>query len=161
MCFSPWRCVVCLFCITAGNLVRGNPVDPPQPAALIRNEVSVRLRLGLKDKTATDWSGSAKVSLGRLMSIDHWRLQRGETFTATVGRPSRGNGPRLWGENPVYIGETGAILRLADTGPDTHLEISTPQGNFVSPWPASPPAGRSFSSRGRSKPSGSPIRRTL
>ena len=113
--------------------VRGALAEQPQPKAIVRDQVAIHLRLGLKDKEPTDWSGSAKVVAGRLVTIEPWRsvlmtpknVIKGDawqTKTICFGR--------LFGENPKQTQETGVILRLDQTTAETALEIATPRGDF-------------------------------
>ena len=67
---------------------------------LTAEDVGVRVRLGVNDKTNTVWSGSAEVGPGAIESISGWRFQfsdavegsswKAETRTLTVRRSSGG-----------------------------------------------------------------------
>jgi len=48
-------------------------------AAANADDVGFRLRLGLNDKTPTNWDGSVTVSPGKVVAISGWRLHRAES----------------------------------------------------------------------------------
>ena len=105
--------------------------DQLQPPPVVRDVVAVRLRFGLKDKTPTDWSGSAKVSAARLVGIYPWPINAPAKIKADGWQTS------TWQHTPdtiawsrIRIGETGVILRLAQAAADATVEVSTRQGNF-------------------------------
>jgi len=52
-------------------------------AAANADDVGVRLRFGLNDKTPTNWDGSVMVSPGRVTSISGWRFTSADSTDGT------------------------------------------------------------------------------
>ena len=59
---------------------QAQPLDVPMDSGLM----SMKIRLGLKDKTPTKWSGSFELAQGRVIATDGWRFMGNDTVTATT-----------------------------------------------------------------------------
>ena len=106
---------------------------------LTAEEVGIRVRLGVNDKTNTVWSGSAEVGPGTIESISGWRFQfsdsvegsswKAETRTLTVRRSNGGKkGKKQNQDEPMA--DNGVILHLLDVNEDSVVKIKTPKGDF-------------------------------
>src|SRR5579864_8227415 len=95
----------------------------------------VRVLLGLGDKAATKWDGSASCSGADIQLVELWRFGAGDSVNGSSWQAStrpiryfggRGQFPRQ--EIPIVA--NGVILKLSDA-PDAEVSIRTAQGNFT------------------------------
>src|SRR4051794_31120945 len=54
-------------------------------APLLAEETGLKLRFGVSDKEATDWSGTVTVSPGRVALISGWRFAQQDKADGTTG----------------------------------------------------------------------------
>jgi hypothetical protein len=111
-------------------------------AAANADDVGLRLRLGLNDKTPTNWDGSVTVSPGRVTAISGWHFAGGDSTDGTNSwtastrpaiAPRRANNPRLAAQNVrtnVPIGDNGVLLSFAGVTEDSVVQVKTAQGDF-------------------------------
>ena len=103
-------------------------------------EVGIRIRLGVKDKKNTVWSGSAEVAPGKIDQVSGWRFQfsdkvegtswKAETRSLTVRKsnnPQKG-GRKKDADEPMA--DNGVILRLLDVTDESVVSVKTANGNF-------------------------------
>jgi len=111
-------------------------------AAANADDAGIRLRLGLNDKTPTNWDGSVTVSPGRVTAISGWHFAGGDATDGTnswqaatrpaVG-PRRANNPRLAAQNArtnAPISDNGVLLSFTDVTEDSVVQVKTVQGDF-------------------------------
>ena len=104
------------------------PVDMQQAVAF-------RLRLGMTDNQATDWSGSVAVSTGRIESIQGWRFRGQDTtdgkssWTAWSGRSLINIGRNNAGTPPPTLAN-GVTIAVSSNDPSTRIDVKTKQGDF-------------------------------
>lgn len=95
-------------------------------------EFAVLVKLGLKDKAATDWSGSVRVEGGEITQLQGWRFRgkdsigSNSSWTATSVDPG---GPKDRKQRPA-VAPTG-VLVCGQGGSGTTLSVSTPRGEFA------------------------------
>src|SRR6185295_6168517 len=90
--------------------------------AVVADDVGVRLRLGLTDKEAMDWSGTVTVAPGKVTLISGWRFAQQDKVNGTTGwscrtRPQviekrRSNNPKLEQKRPEAV----TALPITDNG---------------------------------------------
>jgi hypothetical protein len=111
-------------------------------AAANADDVGFRLRLGLNDKTPTNWDGSVTVSPGKVVAISGWRFTPADSTDGTnswqaatrpaVG-PRRANNPRRAALNArpnAPIADNGVLLSLTGVTEDSVVKVKTVQGDF-------------------------------
>lgn len=95
--------------------------------------VTLRVRFGMRDTEGTDWSGSVKVTPGRVESIRGWRWTpadsaEGASWTVATRRllamDSVQKRKVAEGALTMPVGDNGVILALADTQPASEVEIA-------------------------------------
>src|SRR5580693_2597987 len=116
--------------------------------AAFADDIGIKVRLGLEDKEATDWSGTVAVSPGNVSLIGGWRFVQQDKVDGTTGwscrtRPStldnnrRSNNP---GKAAARAAEAATTLPLSDNGvvisfsgvtEDSNVTIKTPKGEFA------------------------------
>src|SRR2546423_6646333 len=82
--------------------------------------VSLRIRFGMKDKQATDWSGRLSMSSGRVESIRGWRWAagdsaEGDSWTVSTRRPpaqSAAEKARVQAGGKMPMTDNGLIVTL-------------------------------------------------
>jgi hypothetical protein len=107
---------------------------------LSAEEVGIRVRLGVNDKTNTVWSGSAEVAPGKIESVSGWRFQfsdavvgnswTAETRTLTIRRGSKGKKGEKKKNASEPMADNGVILHLLDVTEDSVVKIKTPKGDL-------------------------------
>ncbi len=112
------------------------------------DDIGLRLRVGLNDKEATDWSGTVTVAPGRVTLISGWRFAQQDKEDGTTGwscrtRPTvldnkrRSNNPQK--EQPrnaaaatsLPMSDNGVLLAFADVNEDSRVTIKTVHGEFA------------------------------
>ena len=102
-------------------------------AASAADTVTFRVRFGMKDTEPTDWSGSIKVTPGRVVSIRGWRWTSsdsatGDSWTVATRRLIAMDSVQAKkvreGKLTMPIGDNGVIITLADTEPSSEIEIT-------------------------------------
>ena len=119
-------------------------------------DIGVKVRLGLEDKEATDWSGTVAVSPGSVTLIGGWRFVQDDKIDGTTGwscktRPTtldakrRSNNP---GKETNRTADAVTSLPLADNGvlisftgvtEMSRVTIKTPKGEFTFAFADIPP----------------------
>jgi hypothetical protein len=93
------------------------------------NAQAVRILLGLRDVEPTVWSGSLKLSKGKLLSVEPWRAGAGDvvnpdgTFKLQTKRFLAGAAKK------EVMTENGLVIVL-EGSPETQIEVATDKGNF-------------------------------
>jgi hypothetical protein len=94
-------------------------------------EVGVRVLLGISDKQAAKWDGSASIDRGRITKTDPWRFSKeDEILGANAWKAS--TAPlmtRTAGEDKSVV-DNGVILWLSDEDENGTVRITTAQGDF-------------------------------
>ncbi len=119
------------------------------------DEVGVRIRFGLEDKSPTKWAGSVQVSPGRVTHLSGWRFTAGDvvngegasgdgangdaSWTASthpVAQVGRGNNPKKAAANAAKrdgaqpMNDNGVLVSFADVTGDSRVTVKTAQGDF-------------------------------
>src|SRR5687767_11789016 len=133
--FGSWSSLS-LFVLSLALLpfARAVAADPAAPRG--EEHVALRIRFGLKDKEATDWSGKLALSEGKVEAIRGWRWAagdgaEGDSFTvSTRRRPAQSSGERkraLAGEK-MPMSENGIIVTLAGVTPNSSVTFEAKPG---------------------------------
>jgi len=96
------------------------------------DRIALRIRFGMKDQDATDWSGSFDSS-AKIESIHGWRWMpgdhaNGKEFTVWTRRAqaqSRGQQKQLQAGNKLPMQDNGIVVTLAGAKPDEQLTFDT------------------------------------
>ncbi len=115
--------------------------------AAVADDIGLRLRFGLNDQEATDWSGTVTVTPGRVALIGGWRFAQQDKVDGITGwqartRPAvlekRSNNPKKAGgkraqaaAGGVAMGDNGVLLSFADVTEASQVTIKTAQGEFA------------------------------
>jgi hypothetical protein len=125
-----------LLCVGIGALHAAEPgLSVPMKPGL----VSVKFRVGLKDKEPTTWEGTYKVSEGRIIATDGWRLAGDDYATTDAFKVGiRRLFPLMWqlqkrDPNTYPVEPNGFILTFENVVPNGSLEVETPKGKFSVP----------------------------
>jgi len=107
------------------------------------DDIGIRLRFGLNDKTPTNWDGSVTVSPGQVAGISGWRFTIADSTDGTnswsaATRPAvaarRANNPRLAALQTVGtnapIADNGVLLTFTQVTEDSVAQVKTAQGSF-------------------------------
>ena len=113
----------------------------------IADDVGIRLRLGVRDKEATDWSGTVAVAPGKVTLISGWRFAQQDKADGTSGwscrtRPAaldnrRSNNPkqqqqkRANAATALPMSDNGVLLSLTDVTEDSQITVKTAKGEFA------------------------------
>ena len=101
--------------------------------------VGLKIRFGLKDDSAANWTGSAAVSPGRVVSVQGWRFDSGDEVvgadawvarTRLVKKKRRTNLPakaRAVEEPPL---DNGVVVMLDAVTEESRVRVETAQGTF-------------------------------
>jgi len=97
-------------------------------------EVGVRVLLGLMDREATKWDGSAAVDRGKIAKIDPWRFGKDDAIQAD-GSWKISTAPVLSFLHLVQrqtppVGANGVILWLTGEDENTAIKVQTAKGSF-------------------------------
>ncbi len=121
-----------LVCFAIGT-IQAAELAVPMKAGL----VSLKIRVGLKDKEPTVWEGTYKLNTGKIIATDGWRFAGDDYATTTDYKiTTRRFLPLMWQKqkrdpDTYPIEANGLILTLDDLGPDSVLEMQTPKGPFT------------------------------
>ena len=115
--------------------------------AVMADDIGLRLRFGLNDKEATDWSGTVTVAPGEVTQISGWRFAQTDKADGTAGwscrtRPvaanlRRSNNPEKQAARKagaamrLPMGDNGVLLAFTGVTEDSRVTIKTPQGEFT------------------------------
>jgi len=106
--------------------------DPAPPAGGV---LTLRVLLGVKDAEPTPWTGSWRLSAGRVIATDGWRSAGDDTVSrdGQFSLQTRRAYPILWQQRakdapPPPVEPNGFVLTLAGLTPDSVLELETNQG---------------------------------
>jgi Protein of unknown function (DUF3604) len=116
--------------------------------AAVADDIGLRLRFGLNDKEATDWSGTVAVAPGKVTQISGWRFAQVDKADGVAGwtcrtRPVAANLQRR-SNNPqkeearkadaataLPMADNGVLLSFTDVTEDSRVTIKTPLGEFT------------------------------
>jgi len=115
--------------------------------AAFADDIGLRVRFGLTDQEATDWSGTVAVTPGRVALIGGWRFAQQDKVDGLAGwsartRPAvldkRSNNPKKAGgrqaqaaASGVAMGDNGVLLTFADVTDASQVTIKTAQGEIA------------------------------
>ncbi|MDR3722734.1 MAG: DUF3604 domain-containing protein [Candidatus Acidoferrales bacterium] len=116
--------------------------------AAFADDIGVKIRLGITDKEATDWSGTVTVAPGNVSVIDGWRFFQQDKANGTTGwtcrtRPNaqaaarRSNNPakeqNRKPDAPVTlpISDNGVLINFTGVTEDSKVTIKLPTGEFT------------------------------
>jgi hypothetical protein len=117
-------------------------------SAALADDIGLRMRVGLTDKEASDWSGTETVAPGRVALISGWRFAQQDAVDGTTGwkartRPAvqdrRSNNPGKAGRRAqaaaaaggVALGDNGVLFTFADVTENSQVTIKTARGEFA------------------------------
>jgi hypothetical protein len=124
--------------------------------AVLADDVGVKIRLGLEDKEATDWSGTVTVTPGDVSLISGWRFVQQDKAHGTTGwacrtRPNlqalqrRSNNPGKAGARPadaitsIPLADNGVLISFTGVNEDSKVTIKTGKGEFTFAFSEIPP----------------------
>ncbi|MEA2736253.1 MAG: hypothetical protein QOE14_2704, partial [Humisphaera sp.] len=99
--------------------------------------VALRIRFGLKDREATDWSGKLALSEGSVEAIRGWRWMEGDSasgdsFTISTRRAGAQNAAerrRVQAGQQMPMSDNGIVVTLAGIAADTSVTFDAKPGN--------------------------------
>ena len=114
-------------------------------SAALADDIGVKIRLGIMDKEATDWSGTVTVTPGSVSLIGGWRFVQQDKVDGTTGwscrtRPNvqaaarRSNNPakeqNRKPDAPVTlpISDNGVLISFTGVTEDSKVTIKLPTG---------------------------------
>jgi len=120
------------------------------------DDLGVKIRLGLEDKEATDWSGTVAVAPGNVTLIGGWRFVQQDKVNGTTGwacrtRPNvqaaqrRSNNPGKEGARPadaitsIPLSDNGVLISFTGVNDDSKVTIKTAKGEFTFAFSEIPP----------------------
>ena len=120
------------------------------------DDIGIKVRLGLEDKEATDWSGTVTVSPGKVSLISGWRFLQQDKVDGTTGwscrtRPNvqaaqrRSNNPGKESARPadavtsIPLSDNGALISFSGVSEDSKVTIKTAKGEFTFAFSEIPP----------------------
>ena len=123
------------------------PIAAPAPSVaqqspdlvMGREQISVVVRFGVQDAEPSSWEGTYRVTEGRIVAVDGWRLAENDYATLSEFKLKvRRFYPRFWnrrGRDPksLPMEPNGIVFTLADLTPSSALEVSTSRGDFSVP----------------------------
>src|SRR5689334_18542714 len=103
-----------------------------------QDQVAFRIRFGMKDQKATDWSGTVTPSSGKVESIRGWRWMPGDhakdnTFTVGTRRQGAQNAAdrkRVQAGERMPMTDNGVVVTMSGVKPDDSLKFEAGPGNF-------------------------------
>ncbi len=109
------------------------------------DDIGLRLRLGIHDKEATDWSGTITVAPGKVTLISGWRFAQQDKADGTAGwscrtHPAaldqrRSNNPKQQQKRAAAtalpMSDTGVLISLADVTEDSQVTVKTANGEIA------------------------------
>ena len=130
------RLCLALFLLGMWNV---NAAEPALSVPMKPGLISVRVRVGLKDKEPAVWEGTYKLTEGTIIATDGWRFAGDDYATLTGFKFAlRRVFPLFWemqkrDPNTFPVGPNGFILTFENTTPKSALEVETPRGSFSVP----------------------------
>ncbi len=114
----------------AASIVLGQKpeAEPKKSAEVLNPELTcVRVLLGAGDTSAQDWSGTAAVDRGEVVSVEGYRFRKGDALSGRAG----------WDAKSHILRKAAAAKKQAATkkeqgGPSTFGEGFTPNGVIIS-----------------------------
>ena len=120
------------------------------------DDIGIKVRFGLEDKEASDWSGTVAVSPGKVTLIGGWRFVQNDKVDGTTGwscrtRPSilqqqrRSNNPakeknRLAeAVTSLPLADNGVLISFTGVNEASRVTIKTPKGEFTLAFSDIPP----------------------
>ncbi len=113
-------------------------------------DVGLRLRLGVHDKEATDWSGTVSVAPGKVTLISGWRFAQQDKADGVKGwscrtHPAaldqrRSNNPNKQqnranananASTALPMSDTGVLISLSDVSEDSQVTVKTAKGEIA------------------------------
>src|SRR5450432_714610 len=116
--------------------------------AAFADDIGVKLRFGVNDKEATDWSGTVSVDPGTVTLIGGWRFAQQDKVDGMTGwscrtRPSTLNNQRR-SNNPekqqarkadaatsLPMADNGVLISFTGVSEDSRVTIKTPAGEMT------------------------------
>ena len=112
------------------------------------DDAGLRLRFGIHDKEATDWSGTISVAPGKVTLISGWRFVQTDKADGTNGwscrtRPAaldnkrRSNNPKAAQNRPdaaattLPMSDNGVLISLTDVSEDSQVTVKTAKGDIA------------------------------
>ncbi len=98
-----------------------------------QNAVSVRVLLGIADRTATRWDGSVEARGADVTALDPWRFEGADAIAGSAWKMTT-HAIRLFGAAPPAgrpVVANGIIVHLAARREDAELRVETAQGGFT------------------------------
>ncbi len=116
--------------------------------AAFADDIGIKLRFGLNDKEATDWSGTVAVSPGSVSLISGWRFVQQDKVDGTTGwscrtRPlvldqkRRSNNPGKQQarkgnvQTALPIGDNGVLISFTGVTEESRVTVKLPQGEVA------------------------------
>ncbi len=105
------------------------------PAALpLTAAVGVRILLGVGDTAPASWDGGVSARGARIVAVEPWRFEAGDTLLPDNRWRIRTHAIRLFGgqlqpARPVVA--NGVLVLLENETEQSELEVATPQGSFT------------------------------
>ncbi|MEQ1859966.1 MAG: DUF3604 domain-containing protein [Chthoniobacteraceae bacterium] len=111
----------------------------------LADDIGIKLRFGIKDKEATDWSGTVAVAPGSVTLISGWRFAQQDKADSVTGwtcrtRPQVADNKRR-SNNPqkqqarvattVQIGDNGVLISFSGVSEDSRVTVKTAQGEIA------------------------------
>jgi len=151
----PLRVRLFSFSGTAAGITRNNTMKAfLLPLCLIvsfspvfADDVGLRLRLGIHDKEATDWSGTISVAPGKVTLISGWRFAQQDKADGVVGwscrtHPAaldqrRSNNPKQQQKRAnapataLPMSDTGVLVSLTEVSEDSQVTVKMAQGEIT------------------------------
>src|ERR1700722_16851272 len=94
-------------------------------------EVGVRVLLGVTDKEATKWDGSASVDLGRITKTDPWRFSKEDLILgASSWKASTAPVMNRTTAEAKSVVDNGVVLWLSGEDEHSTVQVKTAQGDF-------------------------------
>jgi hypothetical protein len=134
-------------------------------------DIGIKVRLGLEDKEATDWSGTVTVSPGKVTLISGWRFLQQDKVDGITGwscrtRPNvqanqrRSNNPGKESARPadavtsIPLSDNGVLISFSGVSEDSKVTIKTAKGECTFAFSEIPPAKSFPNSRAPRKSNG-------
>ena len=100
----------------------------------LRADVGVRVLLGMMDRQAEKWDGSASIDRGRISKVDPWRFGKDDDI-ASDGSWKLSTGPvlsffRLVERQSSPVGPNGIILWFTGEDESSQISVKTAKGSF-------------------------------
>jgi hypothetical protein len=123
-------------------------------ATTFADDIGLRLRFGVHDKEATDWSGTVSVAPGKVTLISGWRFVQQDKADGVAGwscrtRPAaldnrRSNNPKQQQKRAnananaaaaaptaLPMSDNGVLISLTDVSEDSQVTVKTPKGEIA------------------------------